>query len=132
MIVVDADVLVYRLINGPRTVDANLLVQYDPLWTAPLLWRSEVRNALAMHLRAGHINLNDAEVALQIGLSCLLGGERPVSDHAVLGLVSNSRCSAYDCEYVALAETLGTILVTEDQALLRAFPQRCRSIKQVI
>lgn len=132
MIVVDANVLVYRLVNGPRTPDVILLVQHDAMWSAPLLWRSEVRNALAMHMRAEQITQRDAESALLIGESCLLGGERRVSDQAVFNLIARSKCSSYDCEYVALAETLGTILVTEDQALLKAFPQRCRSIKQVI
>jgi len=132
LIVVDANVLVYRLISGPRTADAVLLVQNDPQWTAPVLWRSEVRNALVVLLRARHITRRDAEVALQIGESCLLAGERRVTDQAVFDLAAKSKCSAYDCEYVALAESLGTILVTEDQALLRAFPLRCRSIKQVI
>jgi predicted nucleic acid-binding protein len=69
---------------------------------------------------------------MQLATACLLGGEHAVSDHAVFELVAKSRCSAYDCEYVALAEALGTILVTEDQKLLRAFPKRCRSIVQVI
>lgn len=62
----------------------------------------------------------------------LLAGEYDVRDDVVLSLAIQSKCSSYDCEYVALAEQLRTILVTEDQALLRAFPQRCRSIKQVI
>lgn len=32
------------------------------------------------------------------------------------------KCSAYDCEFVALARTLSTKLVTMDVKLLRAFP----------
>ncbi len=69
---------------------------------------------------------------MRLGESCLLGGEHSVSDHVVFDLVARSRCSAYDCEYVALAQALGTILVTEDRALLRAFPRESRTIAQVI
>jgi predicted nucleic acid-binding protein len=83
-------------------------------------------------MRAGHINSHQAEVMMQIAATSLLGGEHTVSDHAVFDLVTRSRCSAYDCEYVALAEALGVVMVTEDKALLRAFPKRCRSIAQVI
>ena len=42
----------------------------------------------------------------------------------VLQLAVDSGCSAYDCEFVALAEWLDAHLVTFDRAVLRAFPER--------
>ena len=132
MIVADTNILVYRLVPNPRNSDAMALARFDAEWAAPVLWRSEVRNALAGYLRAGRLSSREAETAMEFGAACLLGGEHFVSNQAVFDLVSQSRCSAYDCEYVALAQVLGTILVTEDQALLRAFPRQCRSISQVI
>jgi predicted nucleic acid-binding protein len=132
VIVTDANIIVYRLITNSRTTEVESLVKFDPEWAVPGLWRSEVRNALASHMRAGHIDSHQAEVMMQIAATSLLGGEHTVSDHAVFDLVTRSRCSAYDCEYVALAEALGVVMVTEDKALLRAFPKRCRSIAQVI
>jgi predicted nucleic acid-binding protein len=39
-----------------------------------------------------------------------------------LRLAARSGCSADDCECVALADDLGTRLVTTDRQLLRAFP----------
>jgi predicted nucleic acid-binding protein len=48
--------------------------------------------------------------------------DEPVSSEHVLHLVSNSTCSAYDCEFVAAARQLGVPLVTDDRAILRAFP----------
>ena len=132
MIVADANIIVYRFIPSSRTDDVISLVNFDAEWAAPILWRSEVRNALSNHMRVGQINKQDAKTMMQLASACLLGGEHAVSDHAVFELVAKSRCSAYDCEYVALAEALGTILVTEDQKLMRAFPKKCRSIRQVI
>jgi predicted nucleic acid-binding protein len=41
----------------------------------------------------------------------------------VLTLALESGCSAYDCEFVALAKQLGVKLVTEDAKLRRAFPR---------
>jgi len=38
--------------------------------------------------------------------------------------VRDSDCSAYDCEFMALAMKLDTRLVTVDKKLLRAFPKR--------
>ncbi len=63
---------------------------------------------------------------------CLLAGVHPVSDSFVYQLVQQSRCSAYDCEFVALAMNLGTKLVTEDAALLRAFPGICKSLTHAV
>lgn len=40
----------------------------------------------------------------------------------VLNLASMSGCSAYGCEFVALAEDLGLTLVSFDKKVLRAFP----------
>ncbi len=42
----------------------------------------------------------------------------------VLRLAFQSDCTAYDCEYVALAESLGVLFVTFDRKLRRAFPDR--------
>jgi predicted nucleic acid-binding protein len=46
----------------------------------------------------------------------------------VLELSKASGCTACDCEFVGLAAALGTVLVTEDRALLAAFPKLCRSL----
>ena len=56
--------------------------------------------------------------------SLLLGSEFEVDSLAVLELVRDSDCSAYDCEFIALAIKLNAKLVTMDRKLLRAFP-RC-------
>ena len=48
--------------------------------------------------------------------------EHEVDSVAVMGLVAASSCSAYDCEFVALARQMDIPLVTEDSGLLRAFP----------
>jgi len=43
--------------------------------------------------------------------------------------VAASTCSAYDCEYVALAEDLKTTLVTTDKQILSEFPMLTKSLK---
>jgi hypothetical protein len=45
-----------------------------------------------------------------------------VSTDAVLQLVAISTCSAYDCEFVALAKEQQVQLVTVDRQILRDFP----------
>jgi predicted nucleic acid-binding protein len=108
------------------------LVRFDPEWAAPLLWRSEFRNVLAGYIRSGKLSPADAERATRHAAGCLLGGEHALSDHAVFELVARTKCTAYDCEYAALAISLGTILVTEDKALLAALPNVCQSLDAAI
>jgi predicted nucleic acid-binding protein len=55
-----------------------------------------------------------------------------VPDSVVFGLVARSRCTAYDCEFAGLAGMLGTVLVTEDRALLHAFPHLCLSLDDAL
>jgi hypothetical protein len=45
-----------------------------------------------------------------------------------LNLVRKSPCSAYDCEFVALAEDLEIPLLTTDRKILSAFPSVAVSV----
>ena len=132
MIVIDTNILTYHVIRGERTAATEQLLRIDPEWVMPPLWRSEFRNVLAGSLRRGLTSLNEAERLMQEAALCLIGGEHTVSDRAVLELVARSKCTAYDCEFVALAGALGVVLVTEDKDVLKAFPQQCRSLADAI
>lgn len=132
MIVVDTNILAYRWLPSPQGALIEKLLAVDAEWAAPPLWRSEFRNLLAGLIRSGKMTLAEAEAALQKARSCLIAGEHTVSDHAVIALLAQSRCTAYGCEFAALAEALDTVLVTEDKALLTAFPKFCRSLSQTI
>ena len=123
MIVVGTNVLAYLYLPGEYTPAAERLLQRDPEWAAPLLWRSEFRNILAGYLRRKTLTF-DQTLALQSEAESLLSGsEFEVDSQAVLELVRDSDCSAYDCEFIALAIRLNTTVVTMDGKLLRAFPQ---------
>jgi len=52
----------------------------------------------------------------------LSGREHIVPSASVFELVGQSRLSAYDCEFIALASILGIPLVTADKAALKAYP----------
>ncbi len=123
MIVVDSNVLVYLYLPGEYTADAEALLESDPEWAAPILWRSEFRNILAGYMRRKALTFDQAYAVQCEAENLLAGSEFEVDSHAVLELVRDSECSAYDCEFIALATKLNTKLVTMDKKVLRAFPK---------
>lgn len=121
MIVVDTNVLVYLLVPCDHTPLAEAAMRRDPDWSAPPLWRSEFRNVLGPRVRRGLIGFDAAMTAFAQAERHLLDREFGVSTGAVLDLVSRSQCTAYDCEFVALAQAQAVPLVTSDAEILREF-----------
>ena len=124
MIVVDSNVLAYLYLPGEYSTAAEALLEQDSDWAAPILWRSEFRNILAVYMRRKGITFEQANSLQREAESLLEGAEFELESLAVLELVRDSDCSAYDCEFIALAMKLDTKLVTMDKKLLRAFPKR--------
>ena len=124
MIVVDSNVLAYLYLPGEYSTAVEALLEQDSDWAAPILWRSEFRNILAGYLRRKAITFEQAISLQREAESLLEGAEFELESLAVLELVRDSDCSAYDCEFIALAMKLDTKLVTMDKKLLRAFPKR--------
>ena len=128
MIVVDSNVLAYLYLPSEHTPAAEALLQRDADWAAPVLWRSEFRNILAGYMRRGTLTCDHACLIQREAEALMAGTEFEVESAAVLDLVRQSDCSAYDCEFIALADKLGTSLVTLDRKLLKAFPTRAVSL----
>lgn len=122
MIVADSNVLAYLYLPGEYTAVAEALMDHDPDWAAPVLWRSEFRNILAGYMRRGKLTFEQAHALQSEAEDLLSGAEYEVDSRGVLELVRDSECSAYDCEFVALAMKLGTRLVTMDAKVLSSFP----------
>ncbi len=112
MIVVDTNQLAYLLIGGRHTEAARRVLLRDPAWAGPLLWRSEFRSILAHYIRRGELQSADALKLQKKAEELMAGREHLVRSDQVLRLVCDSDCSAYDCEFVALAKELRVKLVT--------------------
>ena len=130
MIVVDVNVLAYLWIPGEWTDLAVQALARDAQWATSILWRSEFRNILAGYLRRGSIGPAAAQRCLEGVESQLSGCEYVLPSSLVMRKVAGSTCSAYDCEYVALAEDLKTRLVTSDKQILRDFPGLAVSLRE--
>jgi predicted nucleic acid-binding protein len=128
MIVVDSNVLAYLYLPSEHTARAEALLEQDPDWVAPVLWRSEFRNILAGYLRRNMLSFEQACSLQSEAEGLLAGAEFEVDSQTVLELVRDSDCSAYDCEFIALARRLNTRLVTVDKKLLRAFPTQAMAL----
>lgn len=122
MIVVDTNVIAYYWLNGEYTQNTYNLLRKDSDWVVPFLWRSEFRNVLAMYQRKELISLDMALQIIEKSEKQFKGREYFVNSAEVLKLTSKSDCSAYDCEFIALASDLNIKLVTSDKKLLKNFP----------
>ena len=122
MIVVDSNVIAYCWIEGSMTACAQRVRVRDAQWHVPILWRSELRSVLAKFLWSGAMDGKQALAIMSTIEGALDSSEHFVSSAAVLRLSLQSRLSAYDCEFVALAQSLAVPLVTEDRTVLKAFP----------
>jgi predicted nucleic acid-binding protein len=132
MIVVDTNVIAYLLLTGKLTPKAKASLYQDPDWIAPILWRSEFRNVLAIYLRKNHLSFNQALELMHEAEILMKGGEYEIPSSLVLDLADNSKCSAYDCEFIALARELGVLLLTSDKLILSEFPDIAISLDDFI
>jgi len=123
MIVVDTNIISYLHISGERSQQSEDLLSSDSNWVAPILWRSEFRNVLAQYLRKKLLNLDEILLIIQQAEKLLTDHEYEISSAHIMQLVKSSQCSAYDCEFIALAQYLDTPLITADKKILREFPE---------
>jgi predicted nucleic acid-binding protein len=123
MIVVDTNLIGYLFLQSEHTEQAERVLRKDAEWAAPLLWRSELRNVLALYLRKRLLTFTDALQIIKEAEWLMQGREYTATSESVMRLVTQSPCSAYDCEFVAVAMDLGVPLITFDRQILRAFPE---------
>ncbi|GIW54553.1 MAG: hypothetical protein KatS3mg082_0957 [Nitrospiraceae bacterium] len=132
MIVVDTNLLVYLYVPSARTSQAEAVFHRDSLWVTAYLWRSEFRNTLVGLIRQGNLSLDTARHMAHRAESFMAGREYTVVTDRVLRLAAESGCSAYDCEFVAVAQDLRVPLVSADRQLLRAFPSTAVSLDDFV
>ncbi|MBD3415057.1 MAG: PIN domain-containing protein [Candidatus Aminicenantes bacterium] len=123
MIVVGSNLIIYIHVQSVWTAQALQALKKDPQWIAPPLWESEFRNVMAGYMRRKILKLEQAKKIMNSALRTMEDREILPPSNLVLELFSASDCSAYDCEYVALAKHLKIKLITNDQKILQNFPE---------
>jgi predicted nucleic acid-binding protein len=124
LIVVDTNVLAYLYLPGKYSASAEKLLLRDAEWAVPRLWRSEFCNVLATYMRSKRLSLDNAQALWSRARSLVADHEYEVVPAEVLRLADSSGCSAYDCEFIALAEHLDVKFVSADAKLCKAFAHR--------
>ncbi len=132
MIVVDTNIIGYLYLSSERSGQAEKALLKDAEWAAPVLWRSELQNVLTQYLRRNLLTFEDAVRIMDETTGLMSGREYEIASLDVLRLVSKSRCSAYDCEFVALARSLNVPLVTVDKQILSEFPMDAISLDEFV
>lgn len=129
MIVVDVNVVAYYFIEGEKTALARQLMSFDPDWRVPSLWRHEYLNVLATYARKGAATQEDTLVLWRRAAEYLKPREHVAGAETALALAIQNPISAYDAQYVALAQHLQTVFVSEDRRLQKAFPSIARGMQ---
>ncbi len=122
MIVADSNLIAYLLIPGDKSPLADEVLLQDAEWAVPLICRSELRNILTLYMRREGMSLRQAQTTMDKAEVLWRNREFAVPSDAVLEMTFDHRISAYDGEFVVLAQQIGAPLVTFDKPLRKAFP----------
>ena len=122
MIVTDANVIIYWATDSPQASQVEQLLQYDSDWRTVPLWRYEFTNAMVMMIRAKVISESAALKALDRAEDLMTPREHAVPQHDVLGASLRYGISAYDAQYIVLAELSDAKCITADAPLARKTP----------
>lgn len=129
MIVVDTNLLANAVLPGEHSDEVERIARRDPAWVAPALWRLELRNVLATAMRLRALPLGRALAAYAAAEELVVDAAVEPTPEESLELAARGRISAYDAEFVFVAERLDVELVTADRKLAAAFPGRVRSVR---
>ncbi|MDR9414810.1 MAG: type II toxin-antitoxin system VapC family toxin [Gracilimonas sp.] len=132
MIVVDTNVIASMWVPNDMDEWVHKVLKKDSDWGAPLLWRSEFRNVLSIYLRKDILELPLALQAMEEAEQLMESYEFEVNSTQVMSFVANSSCSAYDCEFAALADDLNVKLVTFDKRVIKEFSELAVSPQEFV
>jgi predicted nucleic acid-binding protein len=132
VIVVDTNVLAYAVLPGQRSTTVQALAERDPHWLAPRLWRWELRNVLATTMRVRLLSLSDALAAFAAAEQLVEDADLEPSVEDCLRVAARGRISAWDAEFVYVAEALGLPFITADRRLCKAFPECAVALEDAV
>ena len=132
MKVVDTNIVVYLLLEGPHSDAARALHAADSDWQSESFLMVELVNVLATAMRTAKRPLAETLETLSEARRLLSAGLRSVDDDDVLNAAAHFGISGYDARFLVVARALGEPLVTEDAKLRRAAPEFTCSLAEAL
>ena len=132
MKVVDTNIVVYLLLEGPHSEAARALHAADSDWQSESFLMVELVNVLATAMRTAKSPLAETLQTLAEARHLMSTGFRSVEDRDVLNAAAHFRISGYDARFLVVARALGEPLITEDARLRRAAPAFTCSLAEAL
>jgi len=132
MIVVDTNILIYSLIEGDYSPLVRKLRERDMDWRTTGLCLHEILNVLATYQRRDILKLAQCKKLLEHAERFMKVAQCEVKMDAALSVAAKYAITGYDAQYVALAQSLNTPLITEDRKLKEAVPGIAFSMQEFL
>jgi predicted nucleic acid-binding protein len=132
MIVIDANILIYALIECDNSHLIPKLRAKDADWRTTELCRHETLNVLATYQRRGVLTLEQCQELLTHANRFIAQAQCEVNFATSLDIAAKYGISGYDAQYVELAASLSVPLISEDRKLRQAAPEMVMSMQQFI
>lgn len=132
MIVVDANILIYSLIEGDYSPLVHKLRERDMDWRTTGLCLHEILNVLATYQRREILTLAQCKKLLEHAERFMKVAQCEMKMNAALAVAAKYTITGYDAQYVALAQSLNVPLITEDRKLRKAVPGIAFSMQEFL
>ncbi|MDD5266680.1 MAG: type II toxin-antitoxin system VapC family toxin [Methylococcales bacterium] len=132
MIVIDANILIYALIECDNSRMIPQLREKDTDWRTAGLCLHEILNVLTTYQRRGLLTLEQCRELLKSANRFISVAQCEVDMEASLSVAAKYGITGYDAQYVALALNLAVPLITEDRKLRQAAPEVAISMQEFI
>jgi predicted nucleic acid-binding protein len=132
MILVDTNIIAPLYVRSARSDAVTELFARDAVWRTEPLALIELSNVLITYERARYISATTARDCLGRAAAFLQPHLFRVSHQAALDAALHYRTTAYDARFLALADQLGSRLITEDARLRAAAPALTQSLAEVL
>ena len=132
MLLVDTNIVAPLYVRGAGSTAAVALFARDSVWRTEPLALIELSNVLITYRRARYITAATARDCMARATAFLQPHLYRATHEAALDIALRYRVTAYDARFLALADQLGSRLVTEDARLRAAAPALTQSLADAL